>query len=77
MAGARGTVTVVSGAPSSYLVADGDNLSSIAARFGITLNDLMFLNPMDSMPLWAGQHLNLSKGLRGAGSVAPPCVGQC
>lgn len=77
MAGARGTATVVSGAPSSYVVADGDNLSSIAARFGISLDDLLFLNPMDSMPLWAGQHLNLSKALRGAGSVPAPCSGQC
>ncbi len=48
---------------------------SIAGRFGISVDDLTFLNPLDSSPLWAGQRLHLSKALRGAASVPPPCVG--
>ena len=75
--GARGTVTVISGAPTTYLVADGDNLSSIADRLGITVDDILFLNPLDSAPLQPDQRLNLSKALRGSGSVPPPCVGIC
>ncbi|WP_223691318.1 LysM peptidoglycan-binding domain-containing protein [Leifsonia poae] len=70
--GATGTVTQESGAPATYLVAAGDAVSAIADRFGISMDDVEFLNPLNDMPLRAGQRLNLSKALRGTGLLPPP-----
>jgi hypothetical protein len=43
--GARGIVTSASGIPASYLVAVDDTYADIAARFGISIDDLEYLNP--------------------------------
>jgi hypothetical protein len=61
---ASGTVTTVDGTPTSYLVMPGDQLTTIAKRLGITVDDIRFLNPFDTIGLEAGQRLNLSKALR-------------
>ena len=46
--------------------------NDIADRFGITLDDLGFLNPLTSRQLQAGDDLNLQAALRGGASVPPP-----
>jgi LysM domain len=61
---ASGTVTTDNGTPTSYLVMPGDQLTTIAKRLGITVDDIRFLNPFDTIGLEAGQRLNLSKALR-------------
>jgi hypothetical protein len=43
--GARGVTTMAGGRPSSYTVVQDDLLPQIAARFGITVDDLLWLNP--------------------------------
>ena len=45
LAGGMVTATTPSGAPASYRVGHGDLPGSVAERFGITLQDLMWLNP--------------------------------
>lgn len=70
--GAEGAATTSSGVSTSYLVARGDYLNGIAGRFGISIDDIAFLNPFHTTQLQPGQRLNLSKALRGAGSVPPP-----
>ncbi|UAJ80721.1 LysM domain-containing protein [Leifsonia sp. ZF2019] len=64
--GANGTVTATtaSGAPRTYLVDSGDAPAGIAARFGIQLTDLYWLNPdlpsgPDQKYVLAGTQLNL------------------
>lgn len=50
----------------TYTVASGDTVSEIAARFGITVGDLYYLNPYDASPdIEAGEVLNLSRADRG------------
>jgi hypothetical protein len=66
---ARGTVNNVDGAPASYLVAAGDTLSAIASRFGITIEDVFYLNPDRATGnrdagAHEGETLNLSKDRR-------------
>jgi LysM domain len=68
-AGATGQVTEVGGKLGAYTVVTGDNLTSIAARFQLTLNDLFYLNPARApSPLRTvtqiGEVLNLSKSNR-------------
>lgn len=43
---AAGEVVVKNGKPVSYAVADGDTLTGITARFGITVAELAYLNPV-------------------------------
>ena len=64
--GAAGIVTIVDGEPRSYTVAPDDLSVEVAARLGITEDDLFYLNPnrtaMVRHPLLqAGEVLNLSK----------------
>lgn len=64
--GAEGHAVDAGGAPKSYTVVAGDNLSSIAARFNLTLDDLFYLNPARtpsplSTVIETGDVLNLSK----------------
>lgn len=48
---------------STYLVREGDTLSSIALRLGVTVSDLQDLNPeSDSFTLQPGQRLKLRSG---------------
>jgi hypothetical protein len=63
---ATGAVTTVDGAPASYAVAPYDVMASIAERFGITVDDLFYLNPtlLPGQKAVAGETLNLSKKLR-------------
>jgi LysM repeat protein len=66
--GATGKVTMTEGKPVSYAVAPGDTLTSIGQRFGITVNDIFFLNPLrkkaqDPMA-YAYEKLNLDKAAR-------------
>lgn len=62
--GATGTVasTTAAGAPKSYDVAQGDVVSLVAQRFGISVEDLLWLNP--DLPGGAGnQYLYASTSL--------------
>lgn len=61
-AAARGRVTTRGGRPYSYRVADDDQLDSVAARFGLTGDELLYLNPRsrsDDTMLFADDTLNL------------------
>jgi hypothetical protein len=67
---AAGTVTAktATGAPRSYLVADGDITSVVAQRFGISVTDLIWLNKNlqvfgDQQYLYSGTTLNLDPDL--------------
>ncbi|NEN04715.1 LysM peptidoglycan-binding domain-containing protein [Diaminobutyricibacter tongyongensis] len=68
--GARGVVTSNSGVPASYLVAVDDTYTDIAARFGISIDDLEYLNPGWTQADYAhpgaisGTHLNLDPAKR-------------
>jgi LysM repeat protein len=63
---ASGAVTAktASGAPKRYLIASGDLTSAVAKRFGISIEDLIWLNPNlqvfgDQQYLYKGTTLNL------------------
>lgn len=65
-ANATGTVpsTTDSGAPASYVVAPDDLIGDVAARFGLSVQDLVWLNPSltvfgDQQYLYEGTTLNL------------------
>jgi hypothetical protein len=67
--GAAGAVTKKAGQPLTYTVVAGDNLSVIASRFNLTLEQLFYLNPArlpgPTDPVaHAGEVLNLSKANR-------------
>ena len=65
--GANGDVTLVDGEPVTYTITRDDLLPEIAARFGVTVDDLNYLNPTGSTsvpPLWTGDTINLSKDHR-------------
>jgi hypothetical protein len=67
--GAMGTVTIVDGEPGSYTVAQGDTIAAIATRFGISQDDLFYLNPRRSpnpedATAFTGEVLNLSRTTR-------------
>jgi LysM repeat protein len=67
--GATGAVVTRSGHPFSYTVVAGDNLSEIAGRFSLTLDQLFYLNPArlpgPTDPVaHAGEIINLSKSNR-------------
>jgi hypothetical protein len=67
--GATGDVTKKAGHPLSYTVVADDNLSVIASRFSLTLEQLFYLNPArlpgPTDPVaHAGEILNLSKSNR-------------
>ncbi|CAN5614815.1 hypothetical protein BH10ACT7_BH10ACT7_26010 [soil metagenome] len=67
--GAMGDVELEDGEPASYTVAPEDILGEIAARFGITVDDLFYLNPgrlpspLDPIA-YADEALNLSRDNR-------------
>ncbi|MFE5671580.1 LysM peptidoglycan-binding domain-containing protein [Agromyces sp. NPDC056523] len=66
--GARGAVTLApDGTPSTYRVAWGDTPDGITERFGITLDDLEWLNPdrLTTRLVLADLTLNLARGSRG------------
>ena len=62
--GARGHVGLIDGEPATYTVAADDLLGEVAARVGISLDDLLYLNPSfgDSpyRELLVGETLNLA-----------------
>ena len=65
-ANATGTVpsTTDSGAPASYVVAPDDLIGDVAARFGLSVEDLVWLNPSltvfgDQQYLYEGTTMNL------------------
>jgi hypothetical protein len=67
--GATGSVLPVEGTPTSYTVAPGDVLKEIAARFGITVADLAYLNPNRAASTQgpgaqSGERINLDKKAR-------------
>jgi hypothetical protein len=67
--GATGWVTVEDGRPVSYMVARDDLLPEIAARFGITVTDLLYLNPArntsgDPRSAYVDEVFNLDKAAR-------------
>lgn len=83
--GANGEVTLESGQPAAYVIAEGDSADAIAERFGISRDDLGFLNPYFDFSgyIEPGDILVLSKAWRGLnakqsnnfgtpGWIAPP-----
>jgi hypothetical protein len=67
--GATGVATTQDGAPVTYTVAHGDLAPEVAARFGMEVEDLFYLNPTRTTIiahplLQAGEELNLSKAHR-------------
>jgi len=70
--GAAGYVAMSEdGFPGSYTTASGDNLLAVATRFGMTVDDLNWLNPCrpgayTRSEAYEGEVLNLSKAARGA-----------
>ena len=68
--GARGEVELSEGDPLAYTVVDDDLLPAIAARFGVTLDDLLYLNPARVVPgddpalAYVGETLNLDPANR-------------
>jgi hypothetical protein len=64
--GATGVAAIVGGKAASYVVASDDVMEAIAQRFGITVDDILYLNPtrMGGTMALAGETLNLSKKLR-------------
>ncbi|QNE37334.1 LysM peptidoglycan-binding domain-containing protein [Leifsonia shinshuensis] len=67
---ATGMTTMADGRPSTYTVARDDTLEAIESRFGITADDLDYLNPYNSAittpTLKYGTVYNLSPADRGA-----------
>jgi murein DD-endopeptidase MepM/ murein hydrolase activator NlpD len=53
----------VAGSPASYQVVRGDNLSVIAARFGVTVKELKQANNLKSDVIHVGQNLQIKKPL--------------
>jgi len=65
--GATGKVTEVDGEPVSYHVAAGDLLGDVADRFGLTLEDLDWLNPFRGVgAAVVDEELNLDRDNRNA-----------
>lgn len=66
--GAYGIVTDVDGRPANYLVAHGDELSTVAERFGITPAQVQWMNPFmeqrDDDWLLEGSTLNIDPARR-------------
>ncbi|TFB66270.1 LysM peptidoglycan-binding domain-containing protein [Cryobacterium sp. Hz9] len=64
-------VAAVQSAPAQYSVVDGDSVSAIAARFGLTTSAVLALNGLDSQALiFAGQVLALAQTAAPAPSAA-------
>jgi hypothetical protein len=64
---ARGTVTSYNGQPASYTVWGNDNSQAVAVRFGITQDELFYLNPQlrrGDTELLRDTRLNLSVAYR-------------
>ncbi|MFC5930046.1 LysM domain-containing protein [Cryobacterium melibiosiphilum] len=66
---AAGTVALTDGVPTSYGVAPDDALEVIAERFGVTVDDIFYLNPGRSPNprdpvVYAGETLNLDRARR-------------
>ena len=60
--GARGVVDSIDGRPAAYTVEPNDLIDEVAARFGITVDDLYYLNDSrspNSHTLRVGERLNL------------------
>jgi hypothetical protein len=65
--GATGELTLIGGMPASYTVAAGDVTEEIAARLGITVHDIAWLNPFrGNSTAIAGETVNLDRNSRGA-----------
>lgn len=62
-AGATGRVRTAGGRPTRYTVAADDRIEDVARRFGITSDDLLYLNPLrergSDSTLYTGEVLNL------------------
>lgn len=61
--GAQGNVQLADGRPRQYTVASGDTLPKVLARFNITFEELLYLNPFRTRgfntTLFVGEKLNL------------------
>jgi hypothetical protein len=72
--GARGTVTLKKGVPVAYTVVADDLMPEIAARFGVSTDDLDYLNPARAFSrvqttAYKGETLNLSRADRADGTA--------
>jgi len=65
-ASARGTVGAAGSGTTTYTPAPGDTPAAVAARLGITIDDLHWLNPVE-FDLRAGMPINLDPEVRGLG----------
>ncbi len=55
------TVTQYTGGGTTYVVRSGDNLSSIASRYGVSVSDIQRWNNLTSTNIYPGQKLVVSK----------------
>lgn len=62
--GATGPTSTIDGRPSRYTVEPDDQITAVAARFDLTVADLLYLNPLrrrgNDTTLYAGEQLNLN-----------------
>ncbi len=69
--GSRTPTNPVSGSGQRYRIRRGDNLASIARRFGVGVDDLKAWNGLRGTRITAGEYLIVGQGRRNAGSEAP------
>ena len=67
--GATGMTTTITGRLTSYVSVKGDRVAAIAARFGLSVPDLLYLNPnalqdVGGLAVQAGSRVNLSTATR-------------
>lgn len=67
---ARGAVAAGGSGPATYTPAAGDTATAVAARLGITVGDLHWLNPLE-FDLRAGMPINLDPAARGLPAQQP------
>lgn len=67
---ARGAVASGASGPATYTPAAGDTATAVAARLGITVGDLHWLNPLE-FDLRAGMPINLDPAARGLPAQQP------
>lgn len=70
----KGPVTAPKAASKRHRVETGDTLSSIAARYGTTIDDLRALNGLEGDVIHPGQRLAVAGGGAGGGAASKPTI---